>query len=246
MVNKESTGPSLALFGILSALYILWAVVGSWYQHYFELSLSPTAWATVLEGVFSPLAFLWLLYAALSQRAELELQRKELQQNNETQAQQQRQMQRQADALEAQIQKLDAQSDAKFEPVIVLFKQDEDDPSVLLTLRNVGSPVISVEAISGGELVANSARDLMDFRKIRGNVLPYWNSQGFAVIRIPRPLEDDANPEFSIGCMRLDAEPILHAYTWVQAEGRIQLTDRRSLLTRTQRLAKAELKKWGQ
>lgn len=239
-------GPSLPLFSVLSIAYVLWAILGAWYRGFFALSLEPAAWATVLEGVFSPLAFLWLLYAALSQRAELALQRHELKQNNETQSQQQRQMQRQADALEAQIQKLDAQSDAKFEPVFVLHKQNEDELSVSLILQNVGGAVISVEAQSGGKLVASSPRDLMAFSNIRGKVLPYWNSQGFAVVRLPKPLVEDADPEFSLAFVRIDAEPISHVYSWVQAEGRIQLTERRSLLTRSQRLAKAELKKWGQ
>lgn len=233
MVNKESTGPSLALFGILSALYILWAIAGAWYRHYFELSLSPTAWATVLEGVFSPLAFLWLLYAALSQRAELALQRSELQQNNETQRDQQQQMRRQADAMEAQIDALIAQSDAQYEPVLVLVAQYESE--ALITLQNLGGGLLAVQCTEGGSLSSIKTEDDSTFRTIHANRLAFWPTGAQARIRLILDQGLESEPVFQICFTRIDSEPVLHMYKWSPQEQQIHLKTTKKLRTSTER-----------
>ena len=75
------SGPGLGPFVAISVVYLLAILVGSWFLGHFEQveALAPDQWGDVLAGIFSPLAFLWLVYASLSQRTELSLQRHELQ-----------------------------------------------------------------------------------------------------------------------------------------------------------------------
>lgn len=239
----HSGGPSLRAFALLSVTYILWAIGSAWYQNYFALHLTPENWANVLEGVFSPLAFLWLLYAALSQRAELELQRKELQQNNETQQRQQQQMQRQADAMERQMEVMAAQAAAKYDPIFVLKKGDLlGNKTVLLNIENLGNGVLSI-------LCRDARMDHLyipgdGYQGIPGGQLPYWPSG--ATLQISMANVEIDEPCFGLEFTRLDAEKMLHNFKWIQGANRIDLTSSESLILPSQRMAKKVLKAFNE
>ena len=75
--RPADAGPGLGPFVAISVLYLLALLAGSWaVGHFGQLrTMTPDQWGDVLAGIFSPLAFLWLVYASLSQRTELSLQR---------------------------------------------------------------------------------------------------------------------------------------------------------------------------
>jgi hypothetical protein len=106
---SNQRGPRTGWFIVATAAYCLLIALSSWSLGFFDASdplrepLDPHEWGDVLAGVFSPLAFLWLVYASLSQRAELELQRGELSLNNESQRDQFEAMTVQADAMKEQV-----------------------------------------------------------------------------------------------------------------------------------------------
>src|SRR5687768_16259013 len=119
-VARRDRGPDTRWFVMGTLVYLLAVIIGAASLGYLDPAgtpIAPSEWGDVLAGVSSPLAFLWLLYAALAQRAELELQREELRQNNETQRQQQRELQRSADAMSAQTARVEAQATATYDPV---------------------------------------------------------------------------------------------------------------------------------
>lgn len=109
MSSSHARGPQTHLFIASSVTYIIFVALGSFFLGFFDKNgapISPNEWGDVLAGVFSPLAFLWLLYASLSQRTELELQRNELAQNNDSQIKQYEAMAAQALATEQQAKLL--------------------------------------------------------------------------------------------------------------------------------------------
>lgn len=77
----EFNGPNLRLFGWVTVAYLGVIVVLANVLGYIDFSTEPIAaneQGDVLAGVFSPLAFWWLLYASLSQRTQLSIQRREI------------------------------------------------------------------------------------------------------------------------------------------------------------------------
>ena len=128
-------GPSTWAFAVITLVYL---GIACWASLYVEPTNKAGEWGDSLAGVFSPLAFLWLLYTALAQRAELELQRLELKENNETQKEQKLQMSRQADALDAQIELLVFQAAAQYEPIFILTRTNLGGS---ISIKNVGATV---------------------------------------------------------------------------------------------------------
>lgn len=103
--NKPAVWP----FWLLTSVVILSAAVWIVIRWPDIDTLGPSQVGDLAAGLFSPLAFLWLLYAALAQRSELQLQRQELRENNLTQQLQQQELHRQANALAAQTDHILAQ-----------------------------------------------------------------------------------------------------------------------------------------
>jgi len=107
---KPPSGPRTGWYLVATAVYCAAILLSSWLLGFYDLSnpsrqpLDPHEWGDVLAGVFSPLAFLWLVYASLSQKAELELQRGELSANNDAQRNQFEAMSAQADAMRMQVE----------------------------------------------------------------------------------------------------------------------------------------------
>lgn len=147
MANTKSKSPSTGWFAIFTVFYIVLVLFGAWKFDYFNhpgKPIEPNEWGDVLAGVFSPLAFLWLIYASLSQRAELELQREELKLNNVTQNEQREEMQRQVEAMAAQAKLLEAQSAATFDPIVVLSQVSSQHDRYGVKIDNRGSEVVNV------------------------------------------------------------------------------------------------------
>lgn len=139
--------PNTKLFGWITGAYLLVVLAGAWFLGYFDpggTPIAPNEWGDVLAGVFSPLAFLWLIYASLSQRAELALQRAELTQNNATQDAQREEMRKQVEALSAQAKLLEAQAVAAFDPIFVIDTVYSGSGGRMVEIINHGCDVVEV------------------------------------------------------------------------------------------------------
>ena len=233
-------GPSTKVFAGASLAYITIILIGAWLLGFFDprgSPISPDEWGDVLAGIFSPLAFLWLLYASLAQRAELELQRQELKENNRTQSEQQAAMERQAEALMAQVERLEAETDAKYEPIIVVAGNyrknseafDSEDHPESVVLQNIGGSVINVQF--GGRLKAsrvyNSA--LKVDRYVETNIVSHLLTDEMLHADLPRNKEDIAYSFFSIFMTRLDGVNLMHRYRVANNFGHIVLIERKIL-----------------
>lgn len=226
MIDSRSSAPSTARYAAITLLYVAVVVVGAIFMGFFDPSgrpLSPHEWGDVLAGVFSPLAFLWLIYASLSQRAELELQREELSRNNETQEQQQLQMRRQADALEAQIARIEAQSFAAYQPVLV--GSSGQTTGLALTdyrLHNVGAAILDVE-LQGGA-IADRMYTGLEFpgRSIGSSYIGYWPKDHTVVVSVAKA-EDAGDFLFRIHFQRSDSLRYTNAYAISSDKRRLRL-----------------------
>ena len=81
MELKVPNAPSTKVFAVATVAYLAAVVLGAWCAGFFRTDwtpIDPNEWGDVLAGVFSPLAFWWLLYASLSQRTQLAIQQKEI------------------------------------------------------------------------------------------------------------------------------------------------------------------------
>lgn len=197
------SGPGLGPFVAISVVYLLAILVGSWFLGHFEQveALAPDQWGNVLAGIFSPLAFLWLIYASLSQRTELSLQRYELQENNTTQQLQQEQMSRQADALLAQVEALQKQANATYEPIFVLTRwAGADGGPALATILNVGNDALNVESVNG------QALESIDGTAILGTTLSQWRRGSEVVFSLDDTDGREDYMKLALTMQRLDLE----------------------------------------
>lgn len=228
MGSELKAGPSTSWFSVITIGYLVVVLTGAWRLGYFDpkgTPISPNEWGDVLAGVFSPLAFLWLLYASLSQRAELELQREELRQNNKTQDDQRIEMQKQVEALSAQAKLLEAQANATYEPVFVVQLMGGDpatDSVILVAIKNKGGEILNVKP--GGYVTAMeiwSRRD--DPEIIYGNVIPHWPTGDTVkfTIGIDQP---GSNPVLPLSFQRLDTTSKRNDYELVDRARRLELT----------------------
>lgn len=81
MELQVPSAPSTKVFILATIAYLIFVFVGAWWAGFFRpdwTPIDPNEWGDVLAGVFSPLAFWWLLYASLSQRTQLAIQQKEI------------------------------------------------------------------------------------------------------------------------------------------------------------------------
>lgn len=119
--SSASGGPRTKWFVVVTGVYCLVVAFSSWRFGFLNVGdpsrspLNPHEWGDVLAGVFSPLAFLWLVYASLSQKAELELQRGELALNNVAQRDQFDAMNAQAGAMDRQVELMREQAEREAE-----------------------------------------------------------------------------------------------------------------------------------
>ena len=212
----EVKAPSTALFGWLSVGYLAVAIVGAWLLGYFDpggTPIAPNEWGDVLAGVFSPLAFLWLIYAALSQRAELALQRAELTQNNATQRDQQKEMQNQANAFRAQLKRIEAEADAKYEPIIVMEASSTLPDYKSVSLRNVGGTVLEVTfdnflvpmRIFPAESSGQEVRQADD-------IVTHWRTNELLIADFQDDFDMQKDFEIRIVMNRLDNREVVHVY----------------------------------
>lgn len=230
--SKRMRGPKTALYVLGTIGYLAVMALGAWRLGFFDPAgepIGPSGWGDVLAGLFSPLAFLWLLYASLSQRAELELQREELRLNNQTQADQQREMGRQADALAAQTRRLEAQATATYEPVFVLRKikgSTSRDSFITLILKNEGGTALNVH--TPASLTPRSiffSGDSLE-TSLKTRVISYWpaNATVHFVLDMSA-MEDREEPSFLIAFRRLDTVSVTHRYLLTDSANRMELRE---------------------
>ena len=178
----------------------------------------------VLAGVSSPLAFLWLLYAALAQRVELELQRKDLRQNNQTQILQQKELQRSADAMTAQTARIEAQAAAQYEPILLVKRPSDSslrDNRLNIGIVNAGPPILNVTFSTNVTLNSlNVNGDYQYFEK----VISHWPTDATLLISIPFGSPDE-RPQIAFAFQRLDTLRKAHVYRVMNCGNRIQLID---------------------
>jgi hypothetical protein len=229
-------GPTTKLFAWASISYVGSILVGAWLLGFLDPEgkpISPNEWGDVLAGIFSPLAFLWLLYASLAQRAELELQRKELQENNKTQAEQHAAMERQAEAMLAQVKRLEAETDAKYEPILVLFEFDgkqskynhSSDRRETMTLTNVGGNIVDIRLSSELEPTHVITADGGVRYILTGLISHLFTGERLRFL-LPLRENDDNDFSFSVSMKRLDGAELVHYYRAVENFGRIELVKR--------------------
>lgn len=111
----------------------------------------PDVLGSFLQGVCSPVAFLWLVVGYILQRKELELQRIELRKNNESQVGQMDQLTRQAEFLSEQLRISRARSNADFDLLLDLQSymlvpgSTPAGQDFRLSVKNLGSTVFNVQ-----------------------------------------------------------------------------------------------------
>lgn len=221
--EHEKEGPRTVLFFILTGLYLAAVIVGAWMLGYLDPAgkrISPSEWGDVLAGVFSPLAFLWLIYASLSQRAELELQRRELSQNNVTQGEQREEMRRQVDAMTAQAKLLEAQAAATFDPVFIIDELSTYRDGYLAVIINHGCAIVSAY-MQGSFTVAGYNGYGVGYDD-DDNLVYYW-AAGSKVTCITRPLAEDALHEVAIQYTRKDGATKRNVYLLNLVKGSLRL-----------------------
>lgn len=223
LMSQDQVRPSPLWFAVLSVLYLVFiavAVVRNW-EH--MATMTPNEWGDVAAGVFSPLAFLWFLYTALAQRAELRLQHEELRQNTAAQRDQEQQMQRQADALHAQTERLRAQAAAQYAPILVLRTSAAagNNGDVMLQITNYGERILDVTSDQSRIFETNGEAPA------RSNRIPHWPRNvdfrfviGPAAAPPAGPAEDRV---FEITLTRLDLQTFRHSYRYINADQRIEL-----------------------
>jgi hypothetical protein len=229
LTNCEAyRAPSTIAFAILSAAYLTSVALGAWLLGYFDpkgAPIGPSEWGDVLAGIFSPLAFLWLVYTALAQRAELSLQRHELQQNNVTQEEQQQQMQRQADVMAAQAH-------AQFEPILVCKRIDgsRTDSFVVAHLSNEGAAALNVipAGASGSALSELRIGLQRPGTRIAEPVLAHFPGGSTLLLRIPMPSDLTALIEVELKMSRLDLQTFNYVYLLHMDSRRLELLRRNS------------------
>lgn len=198
--------------------------------------MDPNEWGDILAGVFSPLAFLWFLYTALAQRAELRLQHAELQNNTRAQDAQEEQMQRQANALDAQVQRLRAAADAQYQPILVLTTSASGGPGrTMIHLRNHGAPILDACVLENGTIAASFTPEGRIAATVRGSVLPHWPS-GISVQIVlddaARAVDGDEQDRiFEVRMTRLDLGIYVHRYYYMSVEQRVVLESVRGELS---------------
>lgn len=253
MTEQETSGPSTRPFWCITWAYALIVIIGAIWLGYFDPKgelLDPNEWGDVLAGIFSPLAFLWLIYASLSQKAELALQRKELRTNNRTQKQQRealeaqasymdqqvqaataqlRLMSEQIDATQLQVKQLEAETSAKYEPIIVL-------ESTLLKHKHGGVPSTALDEIRlrniGGNVIDTTFDQyinpyLCGNRRIHTGMMSHWMQGEIASLKLTKDAKDlSKHFEFKVRMRRLDGMIVVHTYQFVGDFEQIHLTDR--------------------
>ena len=215
MTTQNVRGPKSAIFWLLTLAYLTWIAVEAWANWIAVLALPIREWGNLLAGIFSPLAFLWLLYAALAQRTELELQREELRESNRTQRAQEDQLARQVAAMLAQERVLSRQADAALSPIFVLESSAMGPKGVRLHVRNYGSAVLDVQVHGVGQHHA-------EFPEARGQILPQWPKGGLFLVDMAQ--ESVMDLVFSFSYRRLDGESRKNSYRYINAEQRIAVT----------------------
>jgi len=220
--RKDGVGePNTRLFWYGTFAYAM--VVGLFsYLHFPSfLSLQADGWGNFLAGIFSPLAFLWLLYAALAQRAELQLQRDELRQNNESQRQQ-------ADALEAQARQFRAQADAEYSPIIVLATSGHHERGVLLELMNRGASVFDLRGNETVTFIAAQQSEAGPWHQApgRGHTLPLWVSNCRMQVVVTGERDNDGNTDFVLDVRRYDLLRVRYRCKYVNPEQRVTVLER--------------------
>lgn len=195
MSQEEEKKVKPGIYWLLTAAYLALVLLGAVLLGYFSTEgrhqMDPDEWGAVLGGVFSPLAFLWLIFASLSQREELELQRAqlklqrkelelqrdELRRNSDAQIDQKDEMAAQVAALTAHTKLLEAQATAAYEPVFVVSSVDgmlDNDAILTLYIENAGCDVLEVSTQNNAKLATVISPKSGIHRSVRGGVVSHW------------------------------------------------------------------------
>ena len=221
--DLDIKSPPIAFFWIITVLYVGWLAIEAYANWKYLLKLDIAGWGSLLAGASSPLAFFWLLYAALAQKAELGMQRRELKENNQTQREQQQQMKRQADALDAQIKRLNGQADAQYQPVFVLLTSGGIQNGLQLQIENLGASVIEISTSNNCEIISLLGGMGKGTPPPKNGVLSYWPSGTSVELNFLGNQEAGNDKKFTIKLKRLDNAKFCYEYGYLNEEQRIYL-----------------------
>jgi hypothetical protein len=168
---------------------------------------------TVVSAIMSPVAVLWVVRSFYVQKKELASAVKAAGE--------------QAEALDAQRRRIDAQSDAAFEPILILSTSaGREDGAVGLHLKNHGAPILEVKSPYVSALISPTGGHVAN---ARGEILPLLDREYTAVLWVSAdaslteaPREDRV---FVLQFKRLDLEVEQHRYHYINAEQRVALLE---------------------
>lgn len=144
--DRKSGSGVLTAASMVATLIYLATVAFLAQRHWSDLQkLNAEGLGSLLQGVFSPLAFYWLVVGYFLQRRELELQRHEFRANNVTQVEQQRAMDRQADLIAAQLKVATNRANSELDAVFGFHWATSDQTNNLsVAVKNFGATGYSV------------------------------------------------------------------------------------------------------
>lgn len=178
--------------------------------------LTLEAWghvAAFVSAAVAPLAVLWVVRSFY-------VQKKELASTVEAASDQAR-------SLRAQADRLEAQSNASYEPILVLSTSaGANDGSVRLDLKNYGASILDIKS---PYLLARVAANGGHLENVRGNTLALLERDQTLVMQVPTDASPPTGPAedrlFELTFKRLDLQIERHRYRYINAAQRVSLLE---------------------
>lgn len=220
--NEEKEGRvRMWPFFLLTAVYAVSILSLSFFNWSKFCGLSASEWGDALAGFFSPLVFLWIVYAALAQKSELAMQRSELVGSKKAQVDQALHLSKQAEILEAQLNRAEARTLAEYGPVFFLESMPGNvDGMISMRIGNCGCSIMDVEVSDGFNAGIFKSLEGADGVKkpvqLLETVLAVWGKGEILYWLVPPRFnfEDGRSIKFSFDYTRVDGERVSQEIVW--------------------------------
>lgn len=215
--SRVAIWPFFLLTGLYAVFVFGFLIATS--EGFAEVSINE--WGDALAGFFSPLVFLWIVYAALAQKSELAMQRSELVGSRQAQIDQALQLTKQAEILEAQLKKVEARTLAEYGPVFFLKSMPGSvDKMISMRIGNIGCSIMDVEVVGGFNVGIFKSLEGLDGSErhvpLLDTVLPVWE-KGSVLYWLVCPkfnFEDGRSIRFFFEYTRMDGERVSQEVVW--------------------------------